>query len=203
MTELFGESTAAPVSSDATPEQENPVAGAAETEAAETQRPGIPLWRVGKPDSFLAAEVDPARSAVLSIATVDEIGKHVGARSEGVRCVTHLFECNKPGYRGWTWFATLSRVSRGKEATVNEVGLLPTEDSVLAPAWVPWSERVRPEDQAAADAAMNLHAQHTAAHEEEHSEEESDGGAAATELVTDEAASEDAAVAALEEDSAE
>lgn len=202
MTELFGESTAAPVSSDATPEQENPVAGAAEIEAAETQRPGIPLWRVGKPDSFLAAEVDPARSAVLSIATVDEIGKHIGARSEGVRCVTHLFECNKPGYRGWTWFATLSRVSRGKEATVNEVGLLPTEDSVLAPAWVPWSERVRPEDQAAADAAMNLHAQHTAAYEAEHAEEESDGGAAATELVTDEAGSEDAAVAAPEEDAA-
>lgn len=203
MTELFGESTATPVSSDATPEQENPVAGAAETEVAQTQRPGIPLWRVGKPDSFLAAEVDPARSAVLSIATVDEIGKHIGARSEGVRCVTHLFECNKPGYRGWTWFATLSRVSRGKEATVNEVGLLPTEDSVLAPAWVPWSERVRPEDQAAADAAMNLHAQHTAAHEAEYSEEESDGGAAATELVSDEAASEDAAVAAPEEDAAE
>ncbi|WP_449371902.1 DUF3027 domain-containing protein [Arthrobacter psychrolactophilus] len=97
----------------------------------------------------------------------------------------------------------MSRVSRGKEATVNEVGLLPTEDSVLAPAWVPWSERVRPEDQAAADAAMNLQAQHTAAHEAEHSEDESDGGAAATELLADEAASEDAAADAPEEDSAE
>ncbi|WP_449371901.1 hypothetical protein [Arthrobacter psychrolactophilus] len=100
MTELSGESTATPVSSDATLEQDNPAAEAAETDAADAQRPGIPVWRVGKSDSFLAAEVDPARSAVLSIATVDQIGKHVGVRSEGIRCVTHLFECNKPGYRG-------------------------------------------------------------------------------------------------------
>lgn len=136
MTELPGES-AAPAVPSASPEA----------------RPGVPLWRVGKPDAFLAAEVATARTAVQSIAGSGDIGKHLGARSEGVRCVTHLFESQKPGYRGWVWFATLARISRGKAATVNEVGLLPTEDSVLAPAWVPWSERVRPEDQQAADAA--------------------------------------------------
>jgi hypothetical protein len=31
--------------------------------------------------------------------------------------------------------------------TVNELGLLPSEDSILAPEWVPWAERVRPEDE--------------------------------------------------------
>ena len=80
------------------------------------------------------------------IAGPDDIGDHLGARSEGIRCVTHLFESKKPGYQGWVWFATLSRVARDKGATVNEVGMLPTNDAVLAPAWVPWSERVRPED---------------------------------------------------------
>lgn len=109
--------------------------------------PGVPMWRVGKPDAFLAADVDTARDAVASIASDWAIGKHLGARSEGVRCVTHLFESLQPGYSGWVWFASLSRVSRSKESTVNEVGMLPTEDSVLAPAWVPWAERVRPEDQ--------------------------------------------------------
>lgn len=112
-----------------------------------TALPGVPVWRVGKPDAFLAADVDTARAAVASIASDWAIGKHLGARSEGVRCVTHLFESRQPGYSGWVWFASLSRVSRSKESTVNEVGMLPTEDSVLAPAWVPWAERVRPEDQ--------------------------------------------------------
>ncbi|MFC8302769.1 DUF3027 domain-containing protein [Specibacter sp. NPDC057265] len=109
-------------------------------------RAGVPVWRVGKPDAFLAADAATARAAVLTIAGEDEIGRHLGARSEGVRCVTHLFESTKPGYRGWVWFATLARVARAKAATVNEVGLLPGDGAVLAPAWLPWAERVRPED---------------------------------------------------------
>ncbi|MFQ4147576.1 DUF3027 domain-containing protein [Arthrobacter sp. LAPM80] len=150
---------------------------AAATEVADEQRPGVPVWRVGKPDAFLAAEVDPARNAVRSIAKNEDIGRHLGARSEGIRCVTHLFESKKAGYQGWVWFATLARVSRGKEATVNEVGLLPTEDSVLAPAWVPWSERVRPEDQQESDGAVavrELQAQEHLDHEED-THEEADG----------------------------
>ncbi|WP_207344985.1 DUF3027 domain-containing protein [Arthrobacter sp. E3] len=119
---------------------------AAPSSPSETPRPGVPLWRLGKPDAFLAADVATARTAVQEIAGPDDIGEHLGARSEGIRCVSHLFESKKPGYQGWVWFATLSRVARDKGATVNEVGMLPTNDSVLAPAWVPWSERVRPED---------------------------------------------------------
>jgi hypothetical protein len=41
----------------------------------------------------------------------------------------------------------LTRNSRSKVVTVNELGLLPSEDSILAPEWVPWAERVRPEDE--------------------------------------------------------
>lgn len=156
MTELPDE-TAAP--SDASVADGGAAAVADAAAAVVAPRPGVPVWRVGRPDAFLAAEVDTARDAVLTIATDGDIGKHLGARSEGMRCVTHLFESNKSGYRGWVWFATLARVSRGKAATVNEVGLLPTEDSVLAPAWVPWSERVRPEDQQEADAASGLGAE--------------------------------------------
>lgn len=113
------------------------------------------MWRVGKPDAFLAADVATARAALADIAAPEDIGEHLGARSEGVRCVTHLFESKRRDYRGWVWFVSLARVSRGKVSTVNEVGLLPTNDSLLAPAWVPWADRVRPEDQQAeADAAL-------------------------------------------------
>lgn len=126
---------------------------AAEAADSPESRPGVPVWRVGKPDSALAADVDTARAAVRTIASKSAIGKHLGARSEGVRCVTHLFESLQPGYSGWVWFASLSRIARGKYSTVNEVGMLPTEDAVLAPAWVPWAERVRPEDQQEEEAA--------------------------------------------------
>ena len=109
-------------------------------------RAGVPVWRTGKPDAFLAAAVDVARTAVEGIAPAEQIGEHIGARSEGDRLVTHLFESKLPGYLGWQWYAVLTRNSRSKVVTVDELGLLPSADSILAPAWIPWAERVRPED---------------------------------------------------------
>ncbi|HEY8295522.1 MAG TPA: DUF3027 domain-containing protein [Micrococcaceae bacterium] len=122
------------------PESGRPAAKAAKTPA------GLPVWRTGKPDAVLAAAVEVAREGILSIADAGQIGAHLGARSEGERVVTHLFECTMPGYLGWQWFAVLARVSRSKVATVDEVGLLPSEKSVVAPEWVPWADRVRPGD---------------------------------------------------------
>jgi hypothetical protein len=116
-------------------------------------RAGVPVWRIGKPDAFLAAAVDVARAAVEGIAPAEQIGPHIGARSEGDRLVTHLFESKLPGYLGWQWYAVLTRNSRSKVVTVDELGLLPSEESILAPAWVPWAERVRPEDEQPEEAA--------------------------------------------------
>jgi hypothetical protein len=107
----------------------------------------VPVWRTGKPDAFLAAAVDTARHAIEGITSPSDIGRHLAAKSEGDRLVTHLFESRLPGYAGWQWFAVLTRNSRSKVVTVNELGLLPSEDSILAPEWVPWAERVRPEDE--------------------------------------------------------
>jgi hypothetical protein len=114
--------------------------------AASKPRTGVPVWRTGKPDAVLAAAVDAARAAVESIAPAEQIGRHLGARTEGDRLVTHLFESKLAGYGGWQWYAVLTRNSRSKVVTVDELGLLPSEDSILAPEWVPWAERVRPED---------------------------------------------------------
>lgn len=109
-------------------------------------RAGVPVWRTGKPDAVLAAAADFARTAVEGIAPASQIGRHLGAKTEGDRVVTHLFESLLAGYQGWQWYAVLTRNSRSKVITVNELGLLPSEDSILAPEWVPWAERVRPED---------------------------------------------------------
>ena len=45
----------------------------------------------------------------------------------------------------------LTRNSRSKVVTVDELGLLPSEDSILAPEWIPWAERVRPGDEQGED----------------------------------------------------
>ena len=110
-------------------------------------RAGVPVWRTGKPDAFLAAAVDDARAALEGIAPAGQIGRHLAAKSEGDRLVTHLFESKLAGYGGWQWYAVLTRNSRSKVVTVDELGLLPSEDSILAPEWVPWAERVRPGDE--------------------------------------------------------
>src|SRR5919112_588048 len=97
------------------------------------KRTGVPVWRTGKPDAVLAASVDVARTAIEGIAKASEIGEHLAARTEGDRLVTHLFESKLPGYVGWQWYAVLTRNSRSKVVTVSELGLLPSEDSILAP----------------------------------------------------------------------
>lgn len=130
------------------------VAGA---KAMSKRRAGVPVWRTGKPDAFLAAAVDTARTAIEGITAPATIGQHLAAKSEGDRLVTHLFESKLPGYLGWQWFAVLTRNSRSKVVTVNELGLLPSEDSILAPEWVPWAERVRPEDEQEPEPAQTPH----------------------------------------------
>ena len=128
------------------PEADQPEAPQQGGRAVSKPRAGVPVWRTGKPDAFLAAAVDTARTALEGITAGPHIGAHVAAKSEGDRLVTHLFESKLPGYLGWQWYAVLTRNSRSKVVTVNELGLLPSEDSILAPEWVPWAERVRPED---------------------------------------------------------
>lgn len=135
-------------------------AGAKVTKSAAKPRYGVPVWRVGKPDAFLAASVDVARAAVEGIAEPEQVGRHLAAKSEGDRLVTHLFESKLPGYGGWQWYAVLTRNSRSKVVTVDELGLLPSEDSILAPEWVPWAERVRPEDARPDDGHEDAGAEH-------------------------------------------
>ena len=103
------------------------------------------------PDRLCAEAVDLARAAAEEAAAPGVVGAHVGVVSEGDRVVTHYFECMELGYRGWRWAATVARASRAKIVTLDEVVLLPGPDAVLAPEWVPWSERLRPGDMGPGD----------------------------------------------------
>ncbi|MEU3094192.1 DUF3027 domain-containing protein [Streptomyces sp. NPDC006967] len=103
------------------------------------------------PDRLCAEAVDLARAAAEEAAAPGIVGEHEGTVSEGDRVVTHFFECLEPGYRGWRWAVTVARASRAKIVTVDESVLLPGPDAVLAPEWVPWSERLRPGDMGPGD----------------------------------------------------
>lgn len=102
--------------------------------------------RAVKADAICAAAVDLARAAALETAGAVAVGEHLGTVAEAERVVTHLFACSHPGYRGWRWSVTLTRASRAKVATVNEVVLLPGDSALRAAAWVPWAERIQPGD---------------------------------------------------------
>ena len=99
-----------------------------------------------KLDSVGAEAVEAARAALLDLVPAGDVGEHLGHQAEGDKVVTHLFECTKLGYRGWRWSVTVARAPRQKTVTVDEAVLLPGDDAVLAPEWVPYRERIRPGD---------------------------------------------------------
>ncbi|MEV6763558.1 DUF3027 domain-containing protein [Streptomyces sp. NPDC051105] len=103
------------------------------------------------PDRLCAEAVDLARTAAEEAAAPGVVGEHAGTVAEGDRVVTHYFECKELGYRGWRWAVTVARASRAKVVTLDEVVLLPGSDALLAPEWVPWSERLRPGDMGPGD----------------------------------------------------
>ena len=103
-----------------------------------------------KPDAVCVAAVELAReAAVVEAGGVDGrqlVGEYLGHLVEGERLVTHYFASTHPGYRGWRWAVTVTRATRSKQVTIDEVVLLPGEEAIVAPEWVPWSERVQPGD---------------------------------------------------------
>jgi hypothetical protein len=96
-------------------------------------------------DEVAAAAVDEARAAVEEDAP-GLVGEHLGVSADDARVVTHYFVTLDPAYSGWRWAVTVARASRSRTVTVDDVVLLPGDGALLAPEWVPWSERLRPGD---------------------------------------------------------
>ncbi len=91
---------------------------------------------------------DIARKAAIADA---EKASQVGAFiSEDIdhdnRVTTFLFEADLSGYKGWRWCVTVAQVDEKAEPTVCDVVVLPGPDSLLAPEWIEYRERILPED---------------------------------------------------------
>ncbi|MBL3698878.1 DUF3027 domain-containing protein [Leucobacter luti] len=106
--------------------------------AAVPEEPATP----SEPDPALLAARSQARAALEEITGADTIGADGGFEVHDEHLVTLFFECRLPGYPGWHWAAALTRVDEASPVTVLEVELLPGEGAVVAPDWVPWSERL-------------------------------------------------------------
>ncbi|WP_051176494.1 DUF3027 domain-containing protein [Propionimicrobium lymphophilum] len=93
-------------------------------------------------DEITSGAIDQAREAAEDTAKDFGVGEYLGASVEGVRQVTHYFACEHSGYAGWRWAVTMVRAARARRATVNEVVLVPSDESLRAPEWVPWADRL-------------------------------------------------------------
>lgn len=104
--------------------------------------------RRAKADAYLSSREaqELARQALGEITNAADVGEYLGLEMEGERVGTLRFACLLPGYVGWSWAVTMARVPRGRHATVSETELLPGDGALLAPAFVPWADRLEPGD---------------------------------------------------------
>ncbi|PZF03629.1 DUF3027 domain-containing protein [Curtobacterium sp. MCLR17_040] len=84
---------------------------------------------------------DLAREALLEVTPESTVGAPVGTVDEGDGVVSVLFANRLPGYPGWRWTVSVAKIG-DDEPTVLEVELMPGDGSLVAPEWVPWSERL-------------------------------------------------------------
>ena len=145
------ESTDTPLNTDPEQSEAAPEAETSPADAEQNEAPPVktPRRRAPKLDALLAEAAEAARDALAELA----------------------------GYRGWEWFATLARAPRSRQITVCEIGLLPGAEAIVAPDWVPWSDRVSAEEKARLDAIaagedpeQALQQLHAAQHAEDESE---------------------------------
>lgn len=104
------------------------------------------LKRLAKQKSFDALEL--AREAAhLDAGNKKLVGDFVSVDfdDEG-RIASYLFEAFLPGYKGWRWVVTVAKIDEKSAPTICDVVVLPGPDSLLAPAWIPYVDRIQPGD---------------------------------------------------------
>jgi hypothetical protein len=107
------------------------------------------------------------------------VGNYIRTDEEEPGLRSYIFESTLRGYVGWFWSVTIYQ-PEGQEPTISEVVMMPGDGALIAPKWVPWSERLADykalqaelEAQAAAEAAEAAEALEEAASDDEEVEED-------------------------------
>ena len=91
---------------------------------------------------------DLANSAALEEAgDKARVGNYLSVEfDEEDRIANYLFEANLPGYLGWRWSVSIAKIDGDSSPTVCDVVLIPGPDALLAPKWIPFSDRLQPGD---------------------------------------------------------
>ena len=93
------------------------------------------------------AEALARNAAIEDAANKDFVGALVSIDlDEEERVSTYLFESSLPGYSGWRWGVTIAKLDDAAPATVCDVVLLPGSESLLAPEWIAYKDRLLPGD---------------------------------------------------------
>lgn len=95
------------------------------------------------------------------------VGPFIEIIDEGDDTFSYLFKSELKGYVDWRWSVTIYQ-PEGAEPTLSEFVLLPGAESLVAPDWIPWSERL------ADYKALQLELERQAALDAEEGEEQED-----------------------------
>lgn len=74
------------------------------------------------------------------------VGRYLGAHVQDHNVVVHRFQADVVGYAGWEWNVVVACAPGSSQITVNELALVPGRGALRAPKWVPYIDRLRPED---------------------------------------------------------
>jgi Protein of unknown function (DUF3027) len=108
-----------------------------------------------------------ALSALLEVQAPSTVGDFVSETDEGDYVITYRFATTLSGYPGWNWAVAVAHLPE-EEPTIVESELLPADGALLAPDWVPWSDRM--DDYRAAQLALG----ETAADSDDDSDDDDD-----------------------------
>lgn len=93
-----------------------------------------------------------ARSVARAMADdPDQVGAFVEAIDMGDGVTDFRFTTEYRGYEGWQWSVTLFHDEELDRWTVNESSLVPTDQALRPPEWVPWKDRLEPTDLSVTD----------------------------------------------------
>ena len=104
--------------------------------------PVPPPIGVEEGDPVLAASIAIARDALGEVTAPDDIGQFAGIVDEGDGVYSVQFATTVVGYPGWLWTCSMVHLAGDEGPRVLETELLPGDSALLAPAWVPWAERL-------------------------------------------------------------
>lgn len=119
------------------------------------------------------ADVALARAALLEITPASTVGEPAGSITEADGVITIYFDTTLRGYVGWKWTVSISH-GEGSSVSVLETELTPAEGALLAPDWVPWSERLADYKEAQAELAAHALDAEEGSDDDDHDDDDDD-----------------------------